>query len=89
VGRWAYHRLRAWQQEGYADYVGKGGAFDFEGVRRDFVSGSRATDPAASGLYLRYHLLVAHLLDHRGFTPRRLLEAPLDPAPFEEALRNP
>ena len=36
VGTWRYFRLERWQQDGYADYVAKGGAFDFAGRLRGF-----------------------------------------------------
>jgi hypothetical protein len=35
IGRRSYHALAPWQQEGYADYVGKGGAFDFDAARAE------------------------------------------------------
>jgi hypothetical protein len=89
VGRWAYARLPQWQNEGYADYVGKAGVFDFPAILRDFKAGSPNLDPRRSGLYLRYHLLVAHLLDHEGMTPQELLSRPRDAAPLEAALRRP
>jgi hypothetical protein len=86
IGRQAYYRLQPWQREGYADYVGKGGSFDFAATLRDFKANARALDPHKSGLYLRYHLLVAELLDHRGMTPEVLLSRPMDAAPIERAL---
>jgi hypothetical protein len=86
VGRRGYYQLEKWQQEGYADYVGKGGAFDFPAVQRDFQAGVPALDPRRSGLYLRYHLLVAELIDHKGMTVEALLSHPIDAAPIEKAL---
>jgi hypothetical protein len=87
LGRWGYLRLEDWQQEGYADYVGKAGAFDFAAVRDELRRDAPALDPARSGLYLRYHLLVAQLLDHQGVTPQDLLAAPMDAQPLERTLR--
>jgi hypothetical protein len=89
VGRLGYYRLSKWQQEGYADYVGKGGAFDFAAVQRDFRDGARALDPARSGLYLRYHLLVSELLDRRSMSVDALLAQPIDAAPIERELAAP
>ena len=86
LGRLGYYRPARWQQEGYADYVGKGGAFDFASVKRDFQAGVPALDFARSGLYLRYHLLVAELIDHQGMTPDALLSHAIDAAPIEKAL---
>ncbi len=86
VGRLAYLRLHPWQQEGYADYVGKAGAFDFAARLSDLRAGARTMDPMASGLYLRYHLLVAELLDRRGITPGELMAEPRDAVPIEREL---
>jgi hypothetical protein len=87
-GRLGYARLHTWQREGYADYVGKAGAFDFGAVLRDFKANAQPLDPARSGLYLRYHLLVAELLDARGMAPAALLAHPIDAAPIESELQK-
>ncbi len=72
----AFFELPAWVREGYADYVGRGPAFDYEGTRALLLAGDRTLDPAASGLYLRYVLLVAHLLDREGWPVEALLARP-------------
>ena len=86
LGPLRYMNLEAWQREGYADYVGKSGAFDFAATLRDFNAGAPSLDPKRSGLYLRYHLLVAHLLDHEGMTADALLSTGRPSAPIEAAL---
>ena len=86
LGSLAYARLETWQREGYADYVGKAGSFDFEATLHDFKAKTRALEPARSGLDLRYHLLVAELLDHRGMNSEALLSRPIDAAPLEAEL---
>lgn len=86
VGRLAHRRLSPWQREGYPDYLAKAGSFDFAAARRALQAGDEALDPRRSGLYLRHHLLVAHLLDHRGMTPEALLAQPLDPSAVEREL---
>ena len=88
IGRLRYARLQRWQVEGYADYVGKAGAFDFEKTLAAFRAGTRELDPKRSGLYLRYHLLVAYLLDHEGMTPEALLAAPIEKTEVEARLRG-
>ena len=47
---------------------------------------SRRSISRRSGLYLRYHLLVAELIDHQGMTPDALLSHAIDAAPIEKAL---
>jgi hypothetical protein len=87
LGRWNHFRLATWQREGYADYVGKAGDFDFPATLREFQADAPSLDPARSGLYLRYHLLVAHLLDEKLVTPEALLAAPIEALPLERELR--
>ena len=76
-------RLPAWKNEGYADLVAKGGDFDFERAREQLRGGDREFDPRRSGLYLRYHLLVAYLLEHKGIRVDELLNHDFDPAQLE------
>jgi hypothetical protein len=88
IGRLRYARLQRWQVEGYADYVGKAGEFDFEKTLAAFRAGTRELDPKRSGLYLRYHLMVAYLLDREGMTPEALLAGPIERAEIERRLRG-
>jgi hypothetical protein len=88
IGRLHYAGLQRWQVEGYADYVGKAGAFDFDQTLAGFRAGTRELDPKRSGLYLRYHLLVAYLLDRAGMTPDALLEGPIEQTEVEGRLRG-
>ena len=87
LGLWAYVRLERWQDDGYADYVAKAGAFDAEATRRAFLAGAPELDPAQSGLYLRYHLLVAQVLDGQHRSVGELLAGPLPAGPVEAQLR--
>ena len=61
-------------REGYADYIGKGTAFNYEQARRNFLAGQPQMDYKKSGLYLRFNLLVSYLLDHRGWSLDKLLK---------------
>ena len=82
-GRGSSVRYPNWLNEGYADYIGKGGQFDMAKNAADLRAGVREMDPKASGLYRRYHLEVAYLLDRQGLTIRELYADP----PDEAALR--
>lgn len=82
-GRGSSVRYPDWLNEGYADYIGKGGGFDMAKNAADLRAGVREMDPKASGLYRRYHLEVAYLLDRQGMTIRQLYADP----PDEAALR--
>jgi hypothetical protein len=88
LGRVGYARLRTWQAEGYADYVAKAGRFDFAENLAAFQAEAPALDPHRSGLYLRYHLLVAYALEREGLAPERLLAGPIDEAPIERRLKG-
>ena len=84
----AYWRIPVWKNEGYADYVGKGGDFDFQKNLALFKKGDPALDPRASGLYLRYHLLVAELLDRRKLSVEEMLRENFDREQLEADLRS-
>jgi hypothetical protein len=71
-------RLPAWKSEGYADLIAKGADFDYEQTRAQFRKDERDLDPKQSGLYLRYHLLVAYLLDRKGIRVDDMLNRAFD-----------
>jgi hypothetical protein len=78
LGRVRYQQLATWQNEGYADYIAKAGAFDYAQEARRYRDGAPELDPAQSGLYLRYHLFVSYWLDQRGLSVRQLFSLPPD-----------
>jgi hypothetical protein len=88
LGPLRFFRSPQWVLEGYADYVGKGNAFDYAETKRAFLAGNANLDWKRSGLYLRFHLLVAYLLDHRRMTIPQLLANPPDQAEVEDAVRK-
>lgn len=75
-GRSAVLRYPEWLIEGYADYVGKGGDFDFEENRALFAAGAPVMDRHRSGLYRGFHLRVAYLLDRKGWTLEQVFAKP-------------
>lgn len=76
IGKIAYARVPRWVDDGYADYVARN--IDLAATLASFKAGDRELDPARSGLYLRYHLMVAYVLGHKGMTIRQLLTTPPD-----------
>lgn len=78
LGRLGYLRLPTWINEGYADYLAKAGAFDYERELRQYRQGASDLDPAKSRLYNRYHLAVSYWLDKRGLNVGQLLALPDD-----------
>jgi hypothetical protein len=75
-GRTVMLRYPQWLLEGYADYVGKGGDFDFDDNRDRFVAGAWELDHGRSGLYREFHLKVAYLLDKKGWTLQQVFDRP-------------
>lgn len=88
LGPRAYLALPAWVREGYADYVARGATFDYEAERARWLAGDPDLDPRASGLYLRYVLLVAHLIDREGWSPEQVLRAPPGRDALEQRVRE-
>lgn len=85
----AFGRLMAlrhpqWLVEGYADYIGKGGDFDFNENRQLLKNDDPLLDYRQSGLYRRFHLEVALLLDKKKLAIRAVFANP----PGEDELLN-
>ena len=87
LGPVRYFKLPQWVREGYADYVGKGDSFNYGEARRAFLAEAPEMSWAKSGLYWRFHLLVAYLLDRQGWTVARLLNEPPSQEEVEESVR--
>jgi hypothetical protein len=74
LGRVGYARLPQWVDEGHADYVARD--VDLDQALRAFKDGAKELDPLRSGLYLRFHLMVAYVLEKERVAPAVLLEHP-------------
>jgi len=88
IGPLRYHRLSEWVREGYADYVGKGEAFKYEKTWHAFLADAPEMDRWRSGLYLRYHLLVAYLLDKKHWSLSQVLADEIGQKAVEDELRK-
>ena len=86
VGAIANWRLPVWIREGLADYIGFGGDVDIEALTAQLRAGDRDLDPAASGLYARYRLLVAFMLDREGWSADQLLASRMPQGEAERRL---
>jgi hypothetical protein len=83
-------RLAAFQREGYADYVAFARPVDFRVGREAILRDAPEMSVQRSGLYRRYELLTAYLLERRGMTVDELLAGPLPVKDVEaELLRDP
>jgi hypothetical protein len=82
VGPLGYARMPIWIREGLADAIALPGRGDYEALVRAYRAGERDLDPARSGLYTRYRLLVTFFLEREGWSIDRLLASPMS---LEEA----
>lgn len=85
LGRARYSRLPQWVDDGYADYIARD--IDYADALQKLKGAARELDPARSGLYLRYHLMVAYLLERQRVPLGDLLANPPAREEVEAALR--
>ena len=85
VGRWRYARMPQWVDDGYADYIARD--IDLDAALTKMKEDARELDPRRSGLYLRYHLMVAFLLDKKQVNVGQLLSSAPDRDDVESQLR--
>ena len=87
LGRYAYIRLPAWKREGYADYIARDSEFVFAERLAALQNNAPEMSPQGSGLYLRYELFVAYLLDVAHLTPEEMLTDSFAETTLEHTLR--
>ncbi len=85
LGRWGYLRLPSWVDDGDADYVARD--IDYAVALRGLQNNAGELDPVRSGLYVKYHLMVAYALEKRHIDPRTLLFFPPSGPDIERELR--
>jgi hypothetical protein len=66
------------------DYIARD--IDLKTTLAKFKQGARELDPAQSGLYLRYHLMVAYAIDKKGIPVSTLLRHPPEREALEQEL---
>ena len=84
LGRLRYARLPQWTDDGYADYVARD--YDLAVALQKLKDDAPELDPNRSGLYIRYHLMVAYLIEKRGMDVSTLLERPPKQSALERQL---
>ena len=62
-------------------------AFNYDEAKRAFLAGAPEMDWQKSGLYWRFHLLVAYLLDRQHWSVQRLLTESIEQSAVEDAIR--
>jgi hypothetical protein len=86
VGRAHYARMPQWVDDGYADYIARD--IDLQAALAKFKEGARELDPSRSGLYLRYHLMVAYMLERKGVSIVALMANPPERERLERELHE-
>lgn len=82
-----YFALDVWIREGIADKVGRD-KFDFDAMLEKYKNNAPEMNPAESGLYLKYQLLVEYAFKYKQFDADKLLEANPDESQIEIDLRG-
>lgn len=87
LGRWRYWRAKSWKHEGFADHLAKT-AWNFPLLLGKFKAGDPKMDPAGSGYYWRYHLMVGYLLERKGLTADSLFRGSYPVTDLEQEIRS-
>jgi hypothetical protein len=87
-GRLWNAELPQWVREGYADYVGMGGRVDIDDLYRRYRAGDPALDYRKSGLYSRFRLLTAFVLEREHWSVDQLLATKLTQAQAETLMND-
>ena len=76
VGTWRFHRTPDWIKEGYADFVGRGNAWERETAKEGFLSNSPEMKTPVVAPYLRYNLLFSYYHTQLGLSVESLSKHP-------------
>ncbi len=82
-----YQALPVWIREGYAEYIGSQGVFDYGESLEAFRTEAPVMNVPASIPYRRYTLLVAYLLEKQKWTEQQLFATAFSPADVENMLK--
>ena len=72
--RWLNLKIPVHILEGYADYIGKSKEFDFNQFTSDLKDNKPVMNPE-NGLYNKYHLFIAYLMDRQGMTFKQIIDS--------------
>lgn len=85
--RWLNLKMPVHILEGYADYIGKSKEFDFEYYKTAQQNNAPIMNPE-NGLYNRYHLITAYLIDRKGMTFKEIVEDRPNREVIEKEIKN-
>ncbi len=75
-----------WFQDGYPDYIAKN-SFDFKMNLMQFKNNEKRLT-VQSGLYVRYHLYMAYLMDIKKYSIKEIIEKTLDESDIVHSLKT-
>ncbi len=82
-----FHDLPIWIREGYAEYMGSQGVFNYDESTQAFMNNSSKMNLPPSVPYLRYNLLVAYLIQKKNWSEKELFETTLSQLEVEQMLK--
>ena len=85
--RWLNFKAPVHILEGYADYIGKSKEFDFEHYKEAWLHNEPIMRPE-NGLYNKYHLFLAYLIDRKGMTFGEIVEESSNLVMIETEIKN-
>ncbi len=74
--------------EGYADYIGKSTSFKYDKYLNDFLQNDVTMNPKSSGLYNKYHLFIAYLIEKKGMSFKEIVNLNMKMEEIENELKN-
>ena len=88
MDRFMILKVTGYIMEGYADYIGKANSFNYKRYCQEYLDQEAVMDPK-NGLYNKYHLYIAYLMDKKEYTFEQIVaEQPELEAILQEACRN-
>jgi hypothetical protein len=87
LDRFMYISTPEYIVEGYADYIGKGSSIDYKKYVKDFKENDFTMNPN-SGLYNKYHLMIAYLMDIQGMSFREIVHQKINIEEIDQELKR-
>ena len=88
IGWQRMRELPVWVREGYAEYIGSGGVFDYDEALQAFLDHASVMSTPPAVPYRRYNLLIAYLLEKKGWSEEQLFSTNLGQQDVEAMLKQ-
>ncbi|MFN8382471.1 MAG: hypothetical protein U0V02_11045 [Anaerolineales bacterium] len=87
IGWIQFHYEPIWIKEGYAEYIGSQGIFNYDEAAYAFMNNSSKMNLPPSIPYLRYNLLAEYLLEKKNWKEKDFFETALSQSGAEQMLK--